>query len=57
MSADEQVCVIYAGVNGHLDKMSTSKIPQFESEFLNFMRNTHSDIMNEIKKTGLLTKE
>ncbi|GJM17673.1 MAG: hypothetical protein DHS20C13_30000 [Thermodesulfobacteriota bacterium] len=57
MSADEQVCVIYAGVNGHLDKMPTSNITKFEVDFLNFMRNTHLDLMGEIKKTGVLTKE
>lgn len=57
MSADEQVCVIYAGVNGYLDKIETSKISQFEQDFLNFMKNNHSGLMKDIKNTGVLTSE
>ncbi len=30
MSSEDQVCVIYAGVNGYLDKMETSEINKFE---------------------------
>ncbi len=55
MGADEQVCVIYAGVNGYLDKMETSEIPQFEKDFLAFMKGNHKTLMEEIKRTGVLT--
>jgi F-type H+-transporting ATPase subunit alpha len=57
MSADEQVCVIYAGVRGYLDKIQTSEIPKFERKFLEFMKATYKPIMDEIRKTGKLTKE
>merc|ERR1712226_1689860 len=34
MAIEEQVCVIYSGVRGYLDKLDPSKITQFEAEFL-----------------------
>eukprot|EP01015_Nassula_variabilis_P002192 TRINITY_DN1119_c0_g1_i2.p1 TRINITY_DN1119_c0_g1~~TRINITY_DN1119_c0_g1_i2.p1 ORF type:complete len:582 (+),score=194.51 TRINITY_DN1119_c0_g1_i2:2-1747(+) len=38
MPVEEQVCVIYAGVRGFLDKMVTSEIPKFEKRFLDLLR-------------------
>ena len=57
MSSDEQVCVIYAGVRGYLDKMLTSEISKFEKKFLDFMKANYKPMMDEIRKTGKLTKE
>ena len=57
MTSDEQVCVIYAGVRGYLDKMLTSEIYKFEKNFLEFMKANHKETMNEIKKTGKLSAE
>ena len=57
MPSQEQVCVIYAGVGGYLDKILTSEIPKFEKNFLEFMRSTHSDLLEEVRKTGKLTPE
>lgn len=57
MSSDEQLVIIYAGVRGYLDKLKTSEIAKFESEFLQFMKSNHGDIMNEIKTSGKLTEE
>ena len=57
MAAEDMVCVIYAGVRGYLDKMLTSEIPKFEKTFLEFMKNTHMDIVHEIRTSGKLTKE
>lgn len=57
MPSEEQVCVIYAGVRGYLDKLLTSEIPRFEKLFLEYMKASHADIMLELKTTGKLTKE
>lgn len=57
MQADEQVCVIYAGVKGYLDDVLTKEIGRFEELFLKFMKDSHMDLMNEIKKTGILTPD
>lgn len=54
MVAEEQVCVIFAGVRGYLDKMVTSEISKFESKFLAHMRGTHAGLLAKIKKEGKL---
>ena len=38
MPAEEQVCVIYAGVRGFLDRLVTSEIPKFEVKFLQHLK-------------------
>ena len=57
MPADEQVCVIYAGVKGYLDDVVTSDISKFESLFLTYMKANHADIMKDILDTGVLSDE
>jgi len=54
MVAEEQVCVIFAGVRGYLDKMMTNEISKFESKFLTFMRGNHQALLSKIKKEGQL---
>lgn len=54
MVAEEQVCVIFAGVRGYLDKMVTSEISKFEAKFLDFMRSNHSALLAKIRKEGKL---
>lgn len=54
MVAEEQVCVIFAGVRGYLDRMVTSEISKFESKFLTHMRGTHAGLLAKIKKEGKL---
>ena len=55
MTPDEQVCVIFAGVRGYLDKMLTSEIYKFEKEFLAFMKKEHPQVMSDIRTTGKLS--
>jgi len=57
MAAEEQVCVIYAGVRGYLDKLVTSEISKFEQNFLQHLRTSHPHILETIRKTGELSKE
>lgn len=57
MPAEEQVCVVYAGVRGFLDKLVTSEISKFEQMFLNHLRTNHPSVLESIRKTGELTKE
>jgi F-type H+-transporting ATPase subunit alpha len=54
---EEQVCVIYAGVRGLLDKMEPSKITKFEAEFLKHLRGTQQELLATIRKEGALSKE
>lgn len=57
MVAEEQVCVIFAGVRGYLDKMVTSEISKFESKFLIHLRSSHPDLLLKIRKEGKLEPE
>ncbi|SHG92997.1 ATP synthase F1 subcomplex alpha subunit [Thermosyntropha lipolytica DSM 11003] len=60
MPMEEQVVVIYAGVNGFLDDIPTEKIAEFEQDYLKFLHSAHPDILATIRDTGKLeddTKE
>lgn len=50
MPAEEQVCVIYSGVRGFLDKMVTSEIPKFEQKLLEYIKSNHSRLLDDIRK-------
>jgi F-type H+-transporting ATPase subunit alpha len=52
-----QVVIIYAVVNNFLADIEVSDIANFESGLFDFMRNHHSEILDEIKQTGDLSKE
>ena len=50
MPVEEQVVVIYAGVNGYLDKIDVGAVTQFELGFLSDMRANHGDILKSIRE-------
>mmetsp|Transcript_26425 Transcript_26425/g.26073 ORF Transcript_26425/g.26073 Transcript_26425/m.26073 type:complete len:538 (+) Transcript_26425:42-1655(+) len=57
MAAEEQVCVVYAGVRGFLDNVLTSEIAKFEKGFLEALRTRNPDILAAIRNDGVLSKE
>ena len=57
LQVEEQVCVIYAGTQGYLDKIAKNKVREFEQEFLRKLHADHSDILKTIRETGKLEKE
>ena len=48
---EEQVCVIYAGVNGYLDPLPVDRIRAFEDGLLGTLRNQHADILKTIRES------
>ncbi|HNX91883.1 MAG TPA: F0F1 ATP synthase subunit alpha [Syntrophomonas sp.] len=54
MPMEEQVLMIYAGVNGYLDDMPKNKVQEFEVDFLKFMRSANADVLAAIRDTGKL---
>jgi F-type H+-transporting ATPase subunit alpha len=48
---EEQVCVIYAGVNGYLDPLPVERVRAFEDGLLALLRNQRADILNTIRDT------
>jgi F-type H+-transporting ATPase subunit alpha len=57
LKMEEQVCVIYAGVNGYLDKLALNQVRPFEDGLLGYLRSKHADILESIRSTTDLSKE
>jgi F-type H+-transporting ATPase subunit alpha len=51
LKMEEQVCVIYAGVNGYLDKLPLNKVQAFENGFLATLRSKHGDLLESIRSS------
>jgi F-type H+-transporting ATPase subunit alpha len=49
LKMEEQVCVIYAGVNGYCDPMPLEKIKPFEEALLLDLRSQNAGILDEIR--------
>ena len=52
MKMEDQVVIIYSGVNGYLDDLPRDKIQAFEVDFLKFMRSANADILSTIRDSG-----
>jgi len=55
LKMEEQASVIYAGVNGYLDKFEVSRVRAFESGLLTLLRTKHADLLDSIRKSGDLS--
>ena len=54
---EEQVCVIYAGVNGYLDKLPLDKVRSFEDGLLSNLRSKYADILEAIHASNDLSSD
>ena len=50
LKMEEQVCVIYAGVNGYLDPIPVNRVRAFEDGLLGALRTAHGDILKDIRE-------
>ena len=55
LKVEEQVVVIYAGVNGYLDKLPVADVGRFEEEFLRTVRANNADILESIRTEKALS--
>jgi F-type H+-transporting ATPase subunit alpha len=55
LKMEEQVVVIYAGVNGYLDPIPVARVRAFEEGLLTTVRSKNTDILEDVRKTGDLT--
>lgn len=55
--AEEQVPVIFAGVNGFLDDIELSRIGEFEESFISSLKSNQPEILEAIRTKGELSKE
>jgi F-type H+-transporting ATPase subunit alpha len=57
LKMEEQVCVIYAGVNGYLDKLPLARVKPFEDGLLANLRGKNADILETIRTSRDLSSE
>ena len=53
---EEQIAVIYCGTKGLMNDVPVDKIHEFEKNFIELMRSTHNDVMENLKN-GVLNDE
>jgi len=54
---EDQVAIIFAGVNGLLDDIETSALGKFETEYLSYLKSNKPEILKEIVEAGKLSDE
>ncbi len=57
LKTEEQVAVIFAGVNGYLDRLTVAQVRPFETGLLSFLRAEHKDLLDGIWAKKELTPE
>jgi len=57
MNLHEEVEILYAVINGHLDDVAVNKIRDFETAFRRFMASSHPDIGDAIEDKKEITPE
>jgi F-type H+/Na+-transporting ATPase subunit alpha len=55
LKMEEQVVVIYAGVNAYLDPLPVNRIKAFEDGLLAHVRSKHADILEAVRDSGDLS--
>jgi len=57
LKVEEQVAVIFAGVNGYLDPLPVNKVGAFEAGYLALLRTEHKDLLDGIRDKRELNDE
>ncbi|MDD7909761.1 MULTISPECIES: F0F1 ATP synthase subunit alpha [Pseudovibrio] len=57
LKTEEQVAVIYAGVNGYLDGIPVDQVREFEEGLLRFLRADHAELLSAIWEKKALDAE
>jgi proton translocating ATP synthase F1 alpha subunit len=55
MPTEEQVCVLFAGTRGYLDKVQVKDIGEFESKYLAFLHSKYQNVLDTIRIEQELT--
>ena len=57
ISTNEQVILLYAGVNGYMDNIEVNEIGKYEEDLLDFVRENYSQILENITSTKTLDED
>jgi F-type H+-transporting ATPase subunit alpha len=54
---EEQIASIYAGTKGFMDELPVSRVPEFETGLLQYLRDQKPEALQELKDTGVMSDE
>lgn len=57
LPVEQQVVVIFAGVNGFLDKLDVKRVTEFEAKLTPYVQNNYPEIYETIRKEGQISDE
>jgi F-type H+-transporting ATPase subunit alpha len=57
LPVEQQIAIIFAGVNGFLDKIDVKKVVDFEAAFLPYVTSNHGDLLAAIREEGKLSSD
>ena len=57
LKTEEQVAVIFAGVNGYLDDIEVNQVGAFEKGLLSSLRTDHAELLNTIRDDAAISDE
>ena len=57
MPVEEQICSIFAGTKGYLDKVAVKDVVRFEQQMLSELRSKGADILSAIRTEKVLSKD
>ena len=57
MPVEEQIIIIWAAVKGYLDNIAKDRLKEFEKRFLEFVKERHSQTLEEIRATKDLSQD
>ncbi len=57
LSMEEQVVVLYAGMNGYVDELEIADLGRYEREMMAFMKSRHAAILEGMRTTGALAAD
>lgn len=52
LPVEQQVIIIFAGVNGFLDKLDVKKVVEFEAKLIPYVQNNHPELFDTIRNEG-----
>ena len=56
-TSEEQVVLLYAGVNGYMDTIEVNQISDFENQLMDSIKKDYSNILDDIKSSNTLSDE
>jgi F-type H+-transporting ATPase subunit alpha len=57
MPAEKEVMILFAAANGYLDEWPEKAIAEYEAQMLEFMGSKNSELLKEIKDSGMISDE